>query len=190
MSMGLSAAVTATAIAVLAVAAIGAFVYAVRTYRAQEAQLVVAREEATRLRAPVFEGQIMFSAPGPNSFAAALRLRSNEPLRSVHVVLEGVTASECPVGFFPGVEGVPPIEPQTQPEGWRNETVRPDASWASWLPNARAVWRVDPREQARDSRLPVVNDCAECERLAGERWTVAVAFTLSYDVLDRIKFPQ
>jgi hypothetical protein len=192
MSAYASAAVTAIATcalvlvtAVLAAAAIGAFIYAKRTYQAQSAQLAVATEEARRLRSPVFDAQIRLTVPGATSCTVSLLLLSAERLERLHVVMDGPAAGECPVGFYPGVEGVPPMRSADDlPPGWKQEYLRPDAIWPDLLPGSRAVWRADPRKDAHEMEpVPAaVHGRVECSGPDGTEWTVPVTFALAAEV--------
>jgi hypothetical protein len=187
-SAGLAAVATCALVlvtAVLAAAAIGAFIYAKRTYQAQSAQLDVAREEARRLRAPVFGGQVSLTVPGSKSCTVSLLLLSAERLERLRVVLDGPAVGECPVGFYPGVAGVAPMRSAGDlPPGWKQEHLRPDAVWPDLLPGSRAVWRADPRQDAHDmDSVPAeVHGRVECSGPDGMEWTVPVTFALAAEV--------
>lgn len=171
--------------AILAGAAIGAFVYAKRTYKAQSDQLGVAQNEAQRLRAPVFSGTVAPTMAGSKFCTVSLLLLSGERLESLRAVLDGPAAAECPVGFYPGVAGVAPIHsPDDLPPGWKQEHLRPDATWDGLLPGSRAVWRADTRKDAHDMQpVPAeIHGRVECMGPDGNQWTVAVTFTLAADV--------
>lgn len=182
MNADLSAAITAIATLVLAIAAIGAFIYAARTYQAQSRQLEIAKDETRRLRTPVFEGHITLLAIGYRSYVVSLRLLSNEGLASLSVVLEGATLDQCPLGFFPGGDGVKPIELGELPKGWGKEVVRPDASWGLLMPGATATWRADSREGHPEHIPRALHGRAECRGITAEEWTVYVTFEFTGDL--------
>lgn len=183
----MSSAITAIATCVLAVAAIGAFVYAVRTYMAQAAELAVARDEAMRLRVPVFDTLIQPQLPesGERTFVVSMRLRSNEPLASLRLIMDDSSAAASPLGFVPGIN-VPPVERETQPKGWLDEIVSSVASWGSVRPNDSVIWMMHTRkdEVLADVTLLTTDDLngrVECEGMAGEHWTVPVTFKFARD---------
>jgi len=186
MSADISAAVTAFATCALAVAAIGAFIYAVRTYRAQALQLEIAKDEAKRLRAPVFDGNVILG--GGTACIASLRLLSGERLASLQVVLEGTTAAECPLGFHPAGDTVEPTPAENRPDGWKGEVEQPDASWGPLMPGSTAAWRADPRPgvDVMNNVPAVIHGRAECVGAAGERWIVPITFRLDTKVIKAI----
>src|SRR5712691_3279108 len=98
MSSSTAAAVTAIATVVLAVAGTLAFIFAALTWRAQTRQLAIAIQETRRLREPVFDGLISRIRPG--FYEARLRLRTNESVRGLQVMLTGTSIEECPFGFL------------------------------------------------------------------------------------------
>jgi hypothetical protein len=176
---------------VLAVAAIGAGIFAARTYRAQSAELAIAREEARRLRAPRFTGWVTLNAPGEESCTVSLLLLTAEPLESLRVVLHGADITACPIGFYPGTYGVAPMGPGDLPQGWANEHLRPDATWETLSPGSTATWRADPRQNAREyqSAPTEIHGRAECTGADGVTWTVPVTFTLDGDVQRMLLMP-
>lgn len=192
MSPDTAAAVTAWATCFLAAFAFLAFIAAGATYIVQAKQLKVARREAKALRAPVFEGEITASAAGAKSpFLASIRLRSNEPLPVVRLIMQGATVAECPVGFPSGAEGVESDDPSYQPPGWRNETLARSARWEILFPNDQATWPVELHPRAHDlSPVPEVTHArADCRGLEGEEWIVPVTLKLAREVRDAMRPP-
>ncbi len=99
--------VTAAATCVLGIGGIGAFVYAARTYGAQNAQLQLAKQDSMRLRTPVLRGEVSAIGQGVPNFRLDVRLSTPEPLARLRVIIDEARANDCPLGFTPGQTGVP-----------------------------------------------------------------------------------
>ncbi len=167
--------------AALAVGAIGAFIYAGRAYRAQNAQLKLART-------PVLRGEVSSTGSGVATFHLDVWLSTPEPLASLRVIIEEARAHDCPLGFTPGQTGVEQYPDQDAlPPGWRNDPLRPEARRAErLLPGRAATWQMALRQRDRgiDADPSKVRLRAECiAALGGEPWLVEVPVTMTEDAM-------
>jgi hypothetical protein len=178
---------TAVATCILAVGGIGAFVYAARTYSAQNAQLQLAKQDSIRLRTPLLRGELASIGQGVPNFRLDVWLSTPEPLASLRVIIEEARSSDCPVGFTPGQSGVEQHPDQDAlPPGWRNDTLRHEARWDELLPGSAATWQMalrGQRQAAGTSAEPgKVRLRAECTAArSGEPWQVHVPVTVTED---------
>jgi hypothetical protein len=181
--------VTAISTAVLAVGGIVAGVYAVRTYRAQHAELELARRDSKRQRTPVLQGELSVE-PGKTTFRLDAWLSTSEPLSGLRLVIDEARANDCPLGFSIGQTGVETyVDFEALPAGWRNDPVRPEARWTqTLLPGSAATFemrlRRQPGERADPGKIRVRAECTPIE--GGEPWIVNVPVTVTPSAADKL----
>jgi hypothetical protein len=181
--------VTAIATCAIGIGGAGAFVYAVRTYRAQSAQLDLAKRDSVRLRAPVLRAELASIGQGVPNFRLDVWLSTPEPLASIRVIIEEARGGDCPVGFTAGQTGVEQHPDQDAlPPGWRNDVLRHEACWDALLPGAAATWQMALREhgpgkagEADPSKIRLRAECTAAS--GGEPWRVHVPVTLTADAM-------
>jgi len=182
--------VTAAATCVLGIGGIGAFVYAARTYGAQNAQLQLAKQDSMRLRTPVLRGEVSAIGQGVPNFRLDVRLSTPEPLARLRVIIDEARANDCPLGFTPGQTGVEQNPDQDAlPPGWGNDVLRHEARWDEvLLPGSAATWQMAVRSHAHGP--PASADPgkvllrAECSSASGgEPWRVQVLVTMTGDAV-------
>jgi hypothetical protein len=213
MSADASAAVTAIATCVLAITAIGAFIFAALAWRGQRTQLAalndelagqgrqlaiqaeqleLAREDSRHLRTPVLQAEVSSIGQGVPNFRLDVRLVSGEPLARIQVTIAEARGNDCPLGFTPGQTGVEQNPGQDQlPPGWRNDPLRHEAGWDEPLPaGGAATWQMAFRDQLRrqgagpeDIRLRAVCTAAEGDK----PWHVSIPVTLSDEALQELR---
>jgi hypothetical protein len=184
--------VTAAATCVLGIGGIGAFVYAARTYSAQNAQLQLAKQDSVRLRAPILRGEISAIGQGVPSFRLDVWLSTPEPLASLRVIIEEARGGDCPLGFTAGQTGVEQHPDQDAlPPGWRNDVLRHEARWDALMPGSAATWQMAIRNQAQEPGTSAdpgkVRLRAECRPVSGgEPWRVHVPVTITVEAVHEL----
>src|SRR5437899_356587 len=96
--------VTAAGTLAIGIGGLGAFVYAVKTFRAQGEQLELARRDSVRMRTPVLRGELGIWQPGNAPFLLKVWLLSPEAIGTLRLVI--ANPDDCLIGFRPGQSGV------------------------------------------------------------------------------------
>jgi hypothetical protein len=190
MTPDVSAAVTAIATGVLALAAIPAFIFALLAWpdqrcqlAAQGEQLELARQDSRRLRTPVLHAEVDSVGLGVPNFRLDVRLVSAEPLGHLQVTIAEARGNDCPLGFTPGQTGVEqyPDQDSLAPE-WRMDVLRDEATSDELLPGSAATWQMAFREQLRHRHVgpEAIRLRAECTPMGGgDSWGIPVPVTVT-----------
>ena len=166
--------VTAAGTLAIGSGALGAFVYAVKTFRAQGEQLELARRDSARMRTPVLRGELGSWQPGSALFLLKVWLLSPEAIGTLRVTI--ANPDDCLIGFRPGQSGVETWpDPDSLPPGWKNDTTRHEARRDEMLlPGAADQWVMAFRkaEYEHGERATGLSLRAEGTLASGETWAV------------------
>jgi hypothetical protein len=166
----------------------GAFVYAVKTYKAQSGQLALARRDSLRMRTPVLHGELDMWQPGSILFVLRVRLVSPEPIPGLRVSI--ANPDDCLIGFKTGQDGVNTwSDARPLPAGWANDVTRYQARGDELLaPGAHVQWIMTFRkaqyEHGETGTGLVLR--AEGTLASGEPWSAPVAVEIAAAARQRL----